>query len=65
MHDVLLGLNATVIMICHRLQHIKRFDIVIVLGPGGTLLEMGPPDKLLLDAQSALNDLLRRAGLQH
>ena len=33
-HEVLLGLDATVLMICHRLQHIRKFDLVVVLHQG-------------------------------
>lgn len=32
-HDVVLSLEATVMMICHRLQHIKRFQQVLTSDP--------------------------------
>ncbi|GBG26436.1 ABC transporter, putative [Hondaea fermentalgiana] len=62
-HDVLLGLDATVVMICHRLQHVPRFDRVVVMAPGGTLQEQGPPSDLLSRPNSALRDLFERAGI--
>lgn len=63
-HDVILSLDATVIMICHRLQHVPRFDKVVVLAPGGRLLEQGAPRDLLADPTSAMSDLFVRAGLR-
>jgi len=62
-HDVLLGLDATVVMICHRLQHIHRFDSVVIVSPEGTLLEQGPPADLVRVPNSALNELISKAGL--
>eukprot|EP00435_Cladocopium_sp_Y103_P066369 s151_g28.t1 len=43
-HDVVLSLEATVMMICHRLQHIKRFQQVVVLD-AGKLVEQGSPSQ--------------------
>ena len=63
-HDVLLSLpSTTVLMICHRLQYIHRFDAVHVLGAKGKLLESDTPARLLEDPGSALNLLYREAGL--
>jgi len=38
---------ATILTIAHRLRTIADSDIIIVLGPGGKLLEMGKPHELL------------------
>ncbi|CAK8998694.1 Metal resistance protein YCF1 (ABC-type Cd(2+) transporter) (ABC-type glutathione-S-conjugate transporter) (Yeast cadmium factor 1) [Durusdinium trenchii] len=62
-HDVLLGLDATVVMIMHRLQHVTRFDRVIVLAPGGTVLEQGAPADLLADTRSELHALFHKAQI--
>lgn len=62
-HDVMLGLDATVIMICHRLQHIHRFDRVVVLGDG-KVVEQGSPAELMRRTDGALASLLAEAGLQ-
>jgi ATP-binding cassette subfamily C (CFTR/MRP) protein 4 len=62
-HDVMLALDATVIMICHRLQHIHRFDRVVVLGDG-EVLEEGTPAELMRCPDGALASLLAEAGLQ-
>lgn len=43
---MVLSLDATVMMICHRLQHIKRFEQVVVLD-AGVLVEEGAPSTLL------------------
>lgn len=61
-HDVLLGLDATVLMICHRLQHVARFDEVLVMH-AGTIMEHGSPAALLRTHGSRLGKLCRRAGL--
>merc|ERR1712118_204831 len=45
-HEVVLELDATVLMICHRLQHITRFGQVIVMD-AGTVIEEGSPEELL------------------
>jgi len=61
-HAVLLGLDATVLMICHRLQHINKFDLVVVLSEG-RVHEMGPPLQLLQDTTSMLSKLCKQAGI--
>lgn len=65
-HDVVLSLEATVMMICHRLQHIKRFQQVVVLD-AGKLVEQGSPSDLLTpdDGRPAthLGRLCAAAGL--
>merc|ERR1711865_328144 len=45
-HDVVLALDATVLMICHRLQHITRFGQVVVMD-AGAVVEAGSPEDLL------------------
>lgn len=59
-HKTLLGLPATVVSICHRLQHVADFDRVLVLG-GGTILEEGSPESLLADASSELSQMYAAA----
>merc|ERR1711871_1808631 len=51
-HDVVLALDTTVLMICHRLQHITRFDQVIVMD-SGVVVEEGPPEVLLAKVPSS------------
>ncbi|CAJ1399943.1 unnamed protein product [Effrenium voratum] len=57
-HDVVLGLDATVMMICHRLQHISRFQQVVVLD-AGKLVEHGSPDVLLDSSRTTPSHLAR------
>nr|UJH94608.1 Yor1.3 [Starmerella bombicola] len=38
--------DCTVLCIAHRLETILDYDDILVMGPGGVALEMGPPDKL-------------------
>ena len=64
LHDVLLGLDATVVMICHRLNHIRRFDTVVVL-EAGRVAEEGAPAALLARASSRLSALCAHAGLRN
>jgi len=62
-HDVVLALDTTVLMICHRLQHITRFDQVIVMD-SGVVVEEGPPEVLLAKVPSSrLARLRTEAGL--
>lgn len=58
-HDVLLGLDATVLAICHRLKHVPRFDAVVVLDRG-RVVESGASASLLADASSRLAGLVGR-----
>ena len=60
--DVLLeGLDATVLVISHRLQHVHRFDRVVVLD-AGRVVEAGEPRALLRDPASRLSGLVRASG---
>ncbi|GAB5358528.1 hypothetical protein AAMO2058_000466100 [Amorphochlora amoebiformis] len=61
-HDTLLKMGLTVIMICHRLQHIHRFDYVAVLD-AGTVGEFGPPLTLLKTKGSYLRSLFEHANI--
>lgn len=56
-HDVILRLPHTVVSICHRLDHIARFDLVLVMG-AGRLVEFAPPAELLARPDSALFSLV-------
>jgi len=58
---VLLDLDATVLMICHRLQHIHMFDKVIVMDDG-MVLEQGDPHVLLGNDASYLSKLFNVAS---
>lgn len=61
-HDVLLGLNSTLVMVCHRLQYIRRFDKVAVL-EAGQVVECAPPGELLAaEPPSRLKLLCAAAG---
>jgi len=57
-HDVLFELPQTVISICHRLDHIDRFDTVIVMS-AGRVAEVGSPGDLIADGDSRLASLVR------
>ena len=59
---MLLGLDATVVTICHRLNHVARFDLVFVL-EAGRVVERGAPADLLARDSSLLSNLVRHAGL--
>ena len=59
---MLLGLDATVLMICHRLQHVCRFDEVLLMH-AGEIVERGTPEQLLRAPASRLGALCARAGL--
>ena len=60
-HRILLALDATVVMICHRLQHISSFDSVVVLDKG-CVVEVGPPADLLSEPTSRLSKLVALAS---
>lgn len=51
--------NATVISIAHRLSTIRRSDQIIVLGPGGVVVEEGKFFDLYYDSESELSKLLK------
>ncbi|EME79474.1 ABC transporter, ABC-B family, MDR type [Pseudocercospora fijiensis CIRAD86] len=64
----------TTIMIAHRLSTIKRADNIIVMGPGGKILEQGTYDALLalkgtlchlIEAQHIARDFNETADQQH
>ncbi|CAE8743831.1 unnamed protein product [Polarella glacialis] len=61
-HEVLLNLDSTVLMICHRLQHIRRFQQVVVM-EAGRVVELGQPDQLLAVPSSRLALLCAEAGV--
>jgi len=58
-HDVLLGLDATVLAICHRLRHVHRFDACVVMDRG-LVVERGAASALLADPSSRLAALVAR-----
>lgn len=60
-HRVLLGLPCTMLMVCHRLQHVRHFDLVATLADG-RVVEFGPPNELLLDESSFFSKMYARAG---
>jgi len=62
-HDVVLELDATVLMICHRLQHITRFRQVVVLDAGRVIEEGSPEELLTKTPTSHLARLRTDAGL--
>eukprot|EP00931_Biecheleriopsis_adriatica_P049874 TRINITY_DN28859_c0_g1_i1.p1 TRINITY_DN28859_c0_g1~~TRINITY_DN28859_c0_g1_i1.p1 ORF type:complete len:1375 (+),score=210.90 TRINITY_DN28859_c0_g1_i1:32-4156(+) len=57
-HEVVLALESTVLMICHRLQHISRFEQVVVLD-SGVVAETGSPQELLDTTRIPLSRLAR------
>ena len=61
-HRVLLGLPQTLLMICHRLQHLGGFDRVLTL-EDGAVVEDGPPHQLLADPTSRLCSMCAQVGL--
>ena len=61
-HKALLDIDATVLVICHRLQHIWGFDRVLVF-EGGKIVEDGPPSELLRSDHSWLKRMCVTAGI--
>lgn len=57
-HQVVLEMDATVMMICHRLQHIARFQQVVVLD-AGLVVEQGSPEELLDSGRRPISQLAR------
>ena len=57
-HDTVLRLPNTVIFICHRLEHLAQFDMVVLL-ENGRVVEAGPPLALLSDGRGRLAGLVR------
>lgn len=56
-HQAVMRGGATVITICHRLQHIGDFDAVVVMDQG-RVVEAGPPADLLANEASWLSGLV-------
>ncbi|KAI9004539.1 multi drug resistance-associated protein MRP [Hyaloraphidium curvatum] len=54
--------GSTIITIAHRLNTVLDYDRIVVLS-NGQILEVGPPEKLLADRQSAFYALAKEAGL--
>ena len=61
-HDIILGLEATVFAICHRLHHISRFTHVVVL-EHGRVIEYGEAKELIADKKSRLSTMMMHAGI--
>jgi ABC-type multidrug transport system fused ATPase/permease subunit len=55
--STLLGLPITILYICHRLQHVTHFDLVLVLDQGSAM-ELGPPEEMLGRAGSTLSEMV-------
>ncbi|WP_405777758.1 NHLP bacteriocin export ABC transporter permease/ATPase subunit [Streptomyces sp. NBC_00859] len=53
------ALNATRIVIAHRLSTVMDADRVVVMADG-RIVQQGPPDRLLADADGPLHELVRR-----
>lgn len=51
-----------VITIAHRLKTIIDYDRVMVLGPGGQIIEFDEPQKLLSTKGSAFRDMCARSA---
>ena len=62
MHNALLSEPITLLMICHRLQHIGGFDRVMMLDQG-KVVEDGPPARLLSESTSRLCVMCEQVGL--
>lgn len=62
-HSALLGLRSTLLVICHRLNHIHDFDHVIVMEQGRAI-EAGAPAVLLEDKGSMLSKMVKTAEAQ-
>jgi ABC-type multidrug transport system fused ATPase/permease subunit len=62
--STVLSLPATLILVCHRLEGLERFDGVAVMD-SGSLLEYGPPSVLLANPASSLSGLMRENGHMH
>ena len=60
-HNVLLALPNTLLFICHRLSHIRKFGAVLVVHDG-RVQEFGPPEVLMNDPDSHLSALVRSAA---
>ena len=61
-HSVLLSLPCTLVMVCHRLQHVHRFDLVATVAEG-RVVEVGSPRELLRTPGSLFRQLSERAGV--
>ena len=58
----ILSLPATVITIMHRLQHLPKFDKVVVISEG-QVVEVGKPKELMADSASELYKLYNSDSL--
>ena len=61
-HRALFDLQTTVLMICHRLQHVGGFTRVVTLDHG-VVVEDGPPAELLAQPSSRLAVMCAKHGL--
>ena len=61
--DLILSLSCTVVSICHRLQHVHRFDHVVIVD-NGQVVEQGPPQQLLATTTSKLSKLMQQQQQQ-
>eukprot|EP00474_Spongospora_subterranea_P011690 CRZ12148.1 hypothetical protein [Spongospora subterranea] len=59
MVDVFLGLNATVLMIMHRLENLEKFDRIVLMD-SGFITECGAPKNLLSDESSLVRQFIDR-----
>jgi ATP-binding cassette subfamily C (CFTR/MRP) protein 4 len=55
--------NATILSVAHRLEAILHYDRVLVLGPGGVVLEYGRPTSLLQNQDSHFASMVRAQGI--
>lgn len=58
-HDAVLALPSTVLSICHRLAHLPRFDLVLVLADG-RVAEYGRVADLMADQGSLTSSMYTR-----
>lgn len=54
--------DRTVLCIAHRLETILDYDVIVVMGPGGVLLETGSPRELFRQ-QGVFTDMCKEAGV--
>jgi ATP-binding cassette subfamily C (CFTR/MRP) protein 1 len=56
-HEILMRLPRTVLSICHRLDHLMAYDVVLVLDKG-ELVQYGPPAAIMADSAGLLASLI-------
>ena len=61
-HRALFSLDATVMVICHRLQHIGGFDRIVIMEQG-LVAEDDAPQRMLADPTSTLCKMCHKTGL--